>query len=249
MTLHMIIEQADMRTGAHATGSLFTATMIPYPIFLYHLTKRTFSHFSALHALAIPSKPVRSQFDTLFFSTTVEHKGYRVTGNQRWARWLYLLFGVITLLIWIVPLVSFWNTFQTLDLRHSGVGVSPDHASAWATGVVTVGWVMFAVWSTPQFKHWFWSYLFTVIAITHLAFAMGLFLFVRLSPALAEIFLVSPAFPATSGLLVPHLAVQTVEPSPRGGSSARRSAIASPPTSGRSTSPNASRRTPRRTIQ
>lgn len=183
-------------------------------------------------------------------SITVEHRGYRVTGNQRWARWLYLLFGIITFLIWVVPLVSFWNTYQTLDLRHSGVGVSPDHASAWATGVVTVGWVMFAVWSTPQFKHWFYSYLFTVIAITHLALAMGIFLFIRLSPALADIFLVSPAFPSTSNSPVPSLAVQTVQPSPRGGSnSGRRSAIASPPTSGRRSSPNGSRRTPRRNAQ
>lgn len=41
MALHMIIEQADMREGFHATSTLFVATLIPYPIFLFRLTSRT----------------------------------------------------------------------------------------------------------------------------------------------------------------------------------------------------------------
>lgn len=89
-----------------------------------------------------------------------------------------------------MPLVSFWNTYHCLDLRHSGVGVAPDHASAWATGVVTVVWFMFSTWAIPQIRHWYWSYLFVVIGISHLALAMGIFLFIRLSEDAAKYFLV-----------------------------------------------------------
>ena len=120
----------------------------------------------------------------------VEHQGYKVSNNQRWARYLFLLLGIVTLFIWIVPLVSFWNTYHCLDLRHSGVGVAPDHASAWATGVVTVVWFMFSTWAIPQIRHWYWSYLFVVIGISHLALAMGIFLFIRLSEDAAKYFLV-----------------------------------------------------------
>ena len=67
MALHMIIEQADMRTGAHATGSLFIATMIPYPIFLYHLTKRMLIHCSALQVSLLPIKCPKPQLTMLYF--------------------------------------------------------------------------------------------------------------------------------------------------------------------------------------
>lgn len=182
-----------------------------------------------------------------------------MTSNQRWARWLYLMFGLVTLLIWIFPLVSFWNTYQTLDLRHSGVGVSPDHASAWATGVVTVGWIMFTVWATPQIKHWFWSYFFIYLGIIHLAAAMGIFLFIRLTKPLAEFFLEAPVplspRSASGSPRVPLLL--TTSPTPNsargvaasGSTSARRSAIASPPTSARASESASSRRTPRRAAQ
>jgi len=123
------------------------------------------------------------------FGNIVEKRGYRVSDAQRWARWLFIFLGVVTLIIWIVPLLSFWNTYHCLDLRHSGVGVAPDQASAWATGVVTVGWFMFSVWAVPQIKSLFWSYIFFVIGISHLGFAMGIFLFIRLSPAAASFFL------------------------------------------------------------
>lgn len=112
--------------------------------------------------------------------------------NQRWARWLFLALGIVTLIIWVVPLLSFWNTYHCLDLRHSGVGVAPDKASAWATGVVTVGWFMFSVWAVPQIKNLFWSYVFFVIGISHLGLAMGIFLFIRLSKPAASFFLKSP---------------------------------------------------------
>jgi hypothetical protein len=39
MALHMIVEQADMKEGIHATGTLLIGTLIPYPIFLYFLAK------------------------------------------------------------------------------------------------------------------------------------------------------------------------------------------------------------------
>jgi hypothetical protein len=191
MILHVVVEQADMKSAFHATGTLMVGTLIPYPLFLFQLTN-------------------------------LEHAGYKVSANQRWSRWLFLFLGVFTLLIWVVPLVSFWNTYHCLDLRHSGVGVAPDHASAWATGVVTVGWFMFSTWAIPQIRHWYWSYLFVVVGISHLAFAMGLFLFIRLSENGSKYFLKSTEFstekkqePASIEPVVDNVQPKTARLSPR----------------------------------
>lgn len=173
---------------------------------------------------------------------TGEQTGYRVTGAQRPTRYLYLLFGVLSLIIWIVPLVAFWNTYGTLDLRHSGAGVAPDRASALATTIVTAGYFMFATWAIPQIKHTIFSYLFVVVGIVHLGFAMGLFLFIRLSEPASRFFLVSGAHTPGMGLNI----AEAMENRGLGSAVNRRSTTAgSPPTAGRNSSPS-QRATPRR---
>lgn len=39
MILHIVVEQADMKSALHASGTLLVGTLIPYPLFLFGLTK------------------------------------------------------------------------------------------------------------------------------------------------------------------------------------------------------------------